>query len=260
MFTSFLISFSTVFPIIIRKQSGFQVSASFNESAKDDWVVVNSPSDSSERLDGNCLLMVVDAPQIELNIVDITDNYVVFNVVLLTELEKYSNIYIFHDDKKYLVEDGKVKIEGLESGVQSEFYVYGEKDDMYYNLGVRKFVKGALVKPTEIETNYSIIEKKNERLIQIYIKTDNKQAIRTFEFEILGKKYVTSSSYILIPYSAESFEAINNLEIKAIVVVSEYIGKETISFTNYKKDFTVDFIFDEINFTMKNFINGIFTE
>lgn len=246
--------------MIIRKQSGFQVSASFNESAKDDWVVVNSPSDSSERLDGNCLLMVVDAPQIELNIVDITDNYVVFNVVLLTELEKYSNIYIFLDDKKYLVEDGKVKIEGLESGVQSEFYVYGEKDGIYYNLGVRKFVKGALVKPTEIETNYSIIEKKNEKLIQIYIKTDNKQAIRTFEFEILGKKYSTASSYILIPYSAESFEAINNLEIKAIVVVSEYTGKETISFTNYKKDFTVDFIFDEINFTMKNFINGIFTE
>ena len=43
--------------MIIRKQSGFEVSASFNEKLNDDWVVVNSPSDGNER---NCKRKFLD--------------------------------------------------------------------------------------------------------------------------------------------------------------------------------------------------------
>ena len=245
--------------MIIRKQSGFQVSASFNEKLNDDWVVVNSPSDGNERSDGNCLLMVVDAPQIDLQVEDITNKYVVFNVVLLSELEKYSEIYIFMDGKGYLVEDGKVKIEGLKSGTQYEFFVYGKKDNKYYNLGVRKLIKGALIAPTEIEATLSLVEKNGEKFIQIYYKVDNKQAIRSIDVEIGGKRYGTVSSTVLIPYTSESFEAINNLEIKVFVVTSEYIGQKIIIFNDYKKEFTLNFVIDEINFATQDFINGIFT-
>ena len=245
--------------MIIRKQSGFQVSASFNEKLNDDWVVVNSPSDGNERSDGNCLLMVVDAPQIDLQVEDITNKYVVFNVVLLSELEKYSEIYIFMDGKGYLVEDGKVKIEGLKSGTQYEFFVYGKKDNKYYNLGVRKLIKGALIAPTEIEASLSLVEKNGEKFIQIYYKVDNKQAIRSIDVEIGGKRYGTVSSTVLIPYTSESFEAINNLEIKVFVVTSEYIGQKIIIFNDYKKEFTLNFVIDEINFSIQDFINEIFT-
>ena len=245
--------------MIIRKQSGFQVSASFNEKLNDDWVVVNSPSDGNERSDGNCLLMVVDAPQIDLQVEDITNKYVVFNVVLLSELEKYSEIYIFMDGKGYLVEDGKVKIEGLKSGTQYEFFVYGKKDNKYYNLGVRKLIKGALIAPTEIEASLSLVENNGEKFIQIYYKVDNKQAIRSIDVEIGGKRYGTVSSTVLIPYTSESFEAINNLEIKVFVVTSEYIGQKIIIFNDYKKEFTLNFVIDEINFSIQDFINGIFT-
>jgi len=245
--------------MIIRKQSGFEVSASFNEKTADDWVVVNSPSDGNERSDGNCLLMVVDAPQIELEVEDITNNYVVFNVVLLSELEKYSEIYIFMDGKGYLVEDSKVKIEGLKTETQYEFFVYGKKNNKYYDLGVRKLVKAALKKPTEIEMKFTIIEKNKEKFIQIYYKVDNKQAIRSIDIEIDGKKYGTVSTTVLLPYSSKSFEAINNLEIKVIVVTSEYIGRETIVFTDCQKEYSLSFLMDEMNFTIQDFINGIFT-
>ena len=245
--------------MIIRKQSGFQVSASFNDKVSDEWVVVNSPSDGSERSDGNCLLMVVDVPQIELDVENITNEYVLFNVALLSDLQKYSEIYIFLDGKGYLVEDGKVKIEGLKSDVQYDFFVYGKKDGKYYDLGVRQLVKAALKKPTELEVKFTIIEKNDEKFIQIYYKVDNKQAIRSIDVEVAGKKYLTTSSYAFIPYSIETLEAIGNLEINVDVITSEFIGRETIVFTDYKKEFSLDILFDEMNFTIQEFINGIFS-
>ena len=163
------------------------------------------------------------------------------------------------DGKGYLVEDGKVKIEGLKSGTQYEFFVYGKKDNKYYNLGVRKLIKGALIAPTEIEASLSLVEKNGEKFIQIYYKVDNKQAIRSIDVEIGGKRYGTVSSTVLIPYTSESFEAINNLEIKVFVVTSEYIGQKIIIFNDYKKEFTLNFVIDEINFATQDFINGIFT-
>lgn len=245
--------------MIIRKQSGFTPAASFNEKVNNDWIVVNSPSDSSERSDGNCLLIVVDVPQLELNVEDITNEYVVFNVALLTELEKYTNLYVFIDGKGYIVKDGKVTIEGLKSNKQYECYVYGEYNGEYYNLGVRKLVKGALPIPTEVDISLSLIEKNGEEYIQVYFRVDNKQAIRSIDIEVNGKKYHTSSSNILLPKEYVSFETINDLEIQIRVVTSEYLPEQTIIFNNFVKEFNFNYAIEEIKISFDNLLNDIFS-
>ena len=89
-----------------------------------------------------------------------------------TVTETEDAVFTITPNKGYLVEDGKVKIEGLKSDVQYDFFVYGKKDGKYYDLGVRKLVKAALKKPTELEVKFTIIEKNDEKFIQIYYKVD----------------------------------------------------------------------------------------
>ena len=202
--------------------------------------------------------MVVDAPQVEIEVEDITNSYVTFNVVLLSELEKYSEIYVFLDGKGHLVKDGQVTVDGLKSNVDYEFFVYGKNVDKYYDLGERKIIRAALLAPTEIEVSGSIVEKDGEKFIQLYYKVDNKQAIRTIDVEIAGKKYGTVSNTVLIPFSMDSFNTITNLEIKIVINTSEYIGQQTLIFTDFNKEFTLNFVIDEINLTMNDFVKGIF--
>jgi len=56
----------------------------------------------------------------------------------------------------------------------------------------------------------------------------------------------------------DSFNTITNLEIKIVINTSEYIGQQTLIFTDFNKEFTLNFVIDEINLTMNDFVKGIF--
>ena len=165
---------------------------------------------------------------------------------------------MFVEGEGHLVENGKVKIDGLKSNVQYEFFVYGKSGNDYYNLGVRKLVKGALPEPQEISIALSIVEKKDEKYIQIYYRIDNKQAIRYIEFEINGKSYGTSANSVLIPLDMDSFNALHNLEIQVTISTSEYLEQKKVVFGDLAKECTLTFVVDEINYTVNNFIKNIF--
>ncbi len=247
--------------MIIRKKSGFQISASFNDSSASDWHVVNSPSDGNERNDGNCLLIAVKAPELTFEIKELTDDFVVFNVALITLLDKYNDIYVMINGEKYKVIDNEVKITGLKGGIDYEAFVYGEDiDNKYLNdLGEKINFKLALPKPTGIAMNFDMKEKDGQKLIQIYYRVKNGTAVKKIEFALNDSKVTTYTGNVYIEQSMDLYSLINNIKVDIVIVTSEFNGEEIVNFNEIEKNFTTMFIFDELDFTVDKAMNDIFS-
>lgn len=244
--------------MIIRKQSGFKISEAFNDTSSSDWYVVNSPSDGSERNDGNCLLVVVDVPETKLEVSDISFGYIEFYADILTLKENYEELYLYLDGKKYLVENNKVKIDKIKASQEYEFYLYGKSGENYNYLGKRMTVVGALAEPTTAKVYYSIVEKDNQKQIQIYFNINNKQAIQAIHVEYNGKVYKSYNSYLTIEPDGDIFDLISNMEIKVIIETSKLLEEKTLVFNNPEFEYTVDFAYFEILFKNNDFIKSMF--
>ena len=243
--------------MIIRKQSGMNITASFNDNTSSDWHVVNSPSDKSERSDGNCLLVVVEVPEVKVEVSEITTQYVILNVALLTQIEEYNELYVLNDGEQHKVVNGQVKI-NLKKGVEYKLMVYGKIDDDLNNLGATINVKAANAIPTEVSMNLSLLEKDNKKLIEIYFKYDNKTSMKKIEFYVNEDKLSTYNGKLYIEASDEFYEALKGLDVNMTVLASEFIGEQVIVFEDIAITFSVDFLLDEMLFTSNNLMNNIF--
>ena len=93
----------------------------------------------------------------------------------------------------------------------------------------------------------------------MYFRGDNKQAIRSIDIEVNGKKYQTTSSSILLPKEMQSFDSITDLEIQIRVVTSEFLPEQTIVFNEFPKEFTLNYAIEEIKTSISSFVNDIFS-
>ena len=243
--------------MIIRKQSGLNITASFNDNNSTEWHVVNSPSDKSERSDGNCLLVVVDVPEVTVEVSEITTEYVVLNVALLTQIEKYSELYVLNNGKQYKVVNGKVKVD-LKKGVEYKLMVYGKEGDNLNNLGASINVKAANAVPTELSMNLSLIKKDDKTLIEVYFKYDNKNAMKKIEFEVNNDKLATYNGKLYIEASEEFFNALKGLDVNMTVLASEFIGEQVLVFEDVNLVLSLDFLLNEMLFTSNNLMKDMF--
>lgn len=243
--------------MIIRKQSGMSITSSFNDQPANNWHVVNSPSDKSERSDGNCLLIVVDVPEVKLEVSDITNEYVILNVALLTQIDKYTELYVLNEGKQYKVENGQAKVE-LTTGFKNKLMVYGKENGSLNNLGATINVEAAKLVPTELSMSLNIIEKNGEKLIEIYYKYNNKSSVRKIEFVYNENEVSTYNGKAYVVPSQEFLNSLNGLDINVTINASEYLGDQEIIFEDIVIEYTLNFIFNEILFSTNNFIQNIF--
>lgn len=243
--------------MIIRKQSGMNLTASFNDQPSNEWHVVNSPSDKSERSDGNCLLVVVDVPQVSIEVSEITTEFVVLNVALLTQLERYSELYVLNDGQQHKVVNGQVKV-NLKKGTEHKLMVYGKVGDDLNNLGASINVKAANAIPTDLSMNLSLIEKDGKTLVEVYFKYDNKTSMRKIEFKVDGDKIATYNGKLYLEQTTELYDALKGLDIDMTVLASEFIGEQVIVFEDVTLVLSLDFLFNEMLFTSNNLMKDIF--
>ena len=243
--------------MIIRKQSGMNISASFNDSSINDWHVVNSPSDKSERSDGNCLLVVVDVPEVTVEVSEITSEYVVLNVALLTQIERYNELYILQDGKQHKVVNGQVKI-NLEPGISYKLMVYGMEKDQLNNLGKSINVEAAELVPTELSMTLALSEKNGKKIIEIYYRLNNKESVRKIEFYINDEKISTYNNRAYVDQSQEFYNILKGLDIEVVVLTSPFIGEQVIKFEDVDVSYALDFLYEEMLFTTTNIIEDIF--
>lgn len=243
--------------MIIRKQSGMNISASFNDSSINDWHVVNSPSDKSERSDGNCLLVVVDVPEVTVEVSEITSEYVVLNVALLTQIERYKELYVLQDGKQYKVENGQVKV-NLEQGITYKLMVYGKANDDLNNLGKSINVEAAELVPTELTLALSLAQKSGQKVIEVYFKFNNKTSVRKLEFSLNDDSVTTYGTKAYVEQSKELYDILKGLDVNITVNTSPFIGEEVIKFENVEITYSLDFLCDEILFSSNDLMENIF--
>ena len=243
--------------MIIRKQSGMNISASFNDSSINDWHVVNSPSDKSERSDGNCLLVVVDVPEVTVEVSEITSEYVVLNVALLTQIERYKELYVLQDGKQYKVENGQVKV-NLEQGITYKLMVYGKANDDLNNLGKSINVEAAELVPTELTLALSLAQKSGQKVIEVYFKFNNKTSVRKLEFSLNDDSVTTYGTKAYVEQSKELYDILKGLDVNITVNTSPFIGEEVITFENVEITYSLDFLCDEILFSSNDLMENIF--
>lgn len=243
--------------MIIRKQSGMNITASYNDQPANNWHVVNSPSDNSERSDGNCLLIVVDVPEVKIEVSEITNEYVILNVALITQLDKYSELYVLNEGKQYKVENGKAKVELLKDS-KNKLMIYGKENDSLNNLGAIINVEAAKVAPTELSLALDVIEKNGETLIALYYRYDNQGSVKKIEFKYNDIDVTTFNGKAYANQSKELYEAFNKLNINVTINLSEFTGDEVIVFEDIVIAYSLNFIINEMLFISNDFISDIF--
>lgn len=246
--------------MIIRKQNGVNPYSSFNNRENNDWYVVNSPSDGNERNDGNCLLVVVEIPKASLDIVEITSELIIFQVNLISLIDKYSELAIIANGKEYPVVDGKAVISGLKEKEKLEIYLYGKEDDKYFNLGIRKIMTSALYAPNTLRMELGVVKKGNNNVVELFYLFDKKEAIKKIEIIIDDNKVTTFTQKMYIDFSSELFESLNNIEVNVYISRSEFVDDEVLVFKNVNINYSLDFILNEMKYTNNEILKNIFCE
>jgi len=244
--------------MIIRKQSGMNITASFNDDPVNNWHVVNSPSDKSERSDGNCLLIVVEVPEVKINVDEITSEYVILNVALLTQIDKYSELYVLNDGQQNKVENGKVKVL-LKSGLKNKLMVYGKNGDDLNNLGSIINVEPAKLLPISLSLSLNVIEKNGEILVELYYKYDNKNSVKKIEFKYNDLEVATYNGKAYVNPSLEFYQSLLGLDVNVTVNLSEFIGEQVVVYEDILVLYTLEFLFNEMLFSANSSMENIFT-
>lgn len=244
--------------MLVRKQSGWGYTNGYNDKDDCDWYVTNSPSDVSERSDGNCLLVVAKSPLIEFEVERVTESSIIANIDVKSMVDQYDGFYAMVDGKPYPINNGKATLTNLEPGTECEVYVYGKKGDNYLNLMQREFIKTAFLAPTEVSVKFGITERNDKVVIEIFYEVDNSDGLTNIGFRIDDKKFGSSSLTNVIAQSKEFYDQLNDIEIEIIVKLSKYHDLETLYFDEFKVSYDSSFILNEMDYKNDNLFNSIF--
>lgn len=90
-----------------------------------DFVLMNSPSDGWERNVSDCILVVVQKPKIEVNVVETTQRSITLNVEKIDiNTHDMDKLFVSINNNDVEVADGKAEVTGLQVGTTYDYSVY----------------------------------------------------------------------------------------------------------------------------------------
>lgn len=247
--------------MIVRKMNGWDFANDGDKFNKDNssWYITNSPSDGSERSDGNHLFVVVKLPEIEINIESATETSITLNVTLLTEIDKYKDLYVLLNNEYHQVVDEKVTITGLLKNTEYDAFLYSKVDGKYLSLMNNATYTTSKPSPTDIQINVSLFNNKGSSQILFTYKVDNQDAVRKIVFiDGSGKRYLTTASLLRIEKSIEFYDAIKNGKIEIYYVANSHFPEEILVIEDVNIIFDTSFMMDEMLFTTNQMIDSMF--
>ena len=246
--------------LLVRKQAGWDYQNGYeaNKHEKSSWYVTNSPSDGSERRDGNCLLIVVKVPEAEMSVTDITANSAKINVVLLTTLEKYKDLYIMINNKTYKVENGSITVEDLKAHENYSAYLFAKVDGEMRNLMSDVPFITNYEYPTDMIVDAVISNRKGVDYVLLKYRYENQDGVQNIMFKIGDKQYGTSNNGIYVDQTIDIYDLLLNIDLTVVFKGSNMAKNEELTFENVTVKFDTNFAYSEILFRNNNFINNIF--
>lgn len=247
--------------LIIRKQNDWVFNNENNGFNNDnsDWYVTNNPSDGSERSDGNHLLVVVKLPQVTIDIESAEVDSITLKVALLSEIEKYKDLYILMGKEYYQIVDGKVTVPGLKKNVSYDFYLYSKVGDNYINLMTSKTYTTSKAKPTDIDVTVSLLERGDSVQILFRYKVDKSEAVKKIVYiGNNGERYLSASQTITFEKTEEIYQMIKDGVIEITYLANPSFPEESITLDKFDIEFDTLFMIDEMLFMTTNDIKNIF--
>jgi len=247
--------------MIVRKVNGFDFTNDGNSFNRDNsnWYVTNSPSDGSERSDGNHLFVVVKLPEVTLEMESATETSITLSVVLITEIEKYKDLYVLINDNYYPVVNERVVITDLLKDTDYDIYLYTKVDGEYYYLMNHKNYCTSKEKPTEISLNVSLFDNKGVEQILFTYVIDKSEAIKKIVFiDSNSKRYLTTTNTSRINKDLSFYNLINSGKVEVYYETNKHFEEEILIIENISISYDIKFLMDEALFTTSNLINNIF--
>lgn len=149
------------------------------------WYVTNSPSQSGERADGNCLLVVVKERREKMEITSMTPNPEF--LVSIPNPDKFDDFLIRIDDREEKVKDNKATFKDLLPTVLYHAFLVGVKDGKKTSL-LEELYFTVYLKPTRVSADLKLERGKSGTEIVISYDTDNKESIAGIYFKLEDKK------------------------------------------------------------------------
>lgn len=242
--------------MIVRKQEGWKFDSVYDDDSN--WYVANSPSDSSERSDGNHLLVVIKLPEIKVDYAELGEKFITLNIALLSDIEKYSNLYVYFENEYHEVVDGLVTFNGLDRNTKYSFSLYAKIDDKMVDLMTDFSYYTNKQTPAGINSvKVGIQEKNGEKYILIRYSVQKGEAIETIIL-VSDQRYLTTGTSIFIPKTAEFYQKLYESIIEINYNINEILEDGQIIIDDFEFTFDSVYIVDEIEFTINDFIGNIF--
>lgn len=243
--------------MIVRKQYGWSLSNVFKDDASSEWYITNSPSDGNERNDGNHLFVVVKLPEIKVEISEMGTSFVQFHIALLTDIEKYKNLYVLFEDQYYQVENDMVKITGLKKNCKYSISLYYKDGNDYVDLMTEEKFMTNKDAPKSLQAYVSLLEKNGEEQILIRYKIDESAAVTKIVLTA-DKDYTSATQTILIPKNVDFYEALTKATIKLYYQINDMYEEQVLELKDFNIQFSYDYFIDEMLNTSQGYFSRIF--
>ncbi len=165
-----------------------------------EFKIKNLYSDGSPRSDGNCLLITVDVPVMDLNFLS-TEDSVTFNVDIIKKIDKFSDLYVSMNNEMKHVVDGTVTFDNLDVHSDYVYKFYALDGDKYLGLPYTGKVKTSKIgfSLNSVSLEEGLDKNGNDVFIFSVDVTDEYDTIVTIVININEKRYMMNNNQIVVP-------------------------------------------------------------
>ena len=242
--------------MIVRKQEGWDFEGLFDDG-KSNWHITNSPSDGGERSDGNHLLVVVKIPEVTLTVDEISQTSITLNVALLTDIEKYKDLYILVNGEYHEVQDNKVTIDGLVKNTEYQYKLFTKIDGKYVDMMTSAKYITSKPAPSSVLVRLDLTTKNGVDCVLVRFKIDNADAIKTIIL-VGDQEYMTIGEVLVVEMTQEFFDSLINGRIEVNYNVNALFPDEQLVVELDNVEMTSKYAFKELEYTFNSFMEDIF--
>ena len=166
-----------------------------------EFVIKNEPSDNSPRNDGNCLLLTVKVPSLDIKFENVTKTSFDVKVDVVKEIENYNDLYIEINDERKKIENGHASFSSLEKNTAYLYKIYALVNGKYLGLPITDQIYTAKEKYEILGLEFN--EKIGNDDIEYYtfklkVNDPDKTIVNTVLI-INGKKYYVKDGMFNVP-------------------------------------------------------------
>ncbi|MFA6627798.1 MAG: phosphodiester glycosidase family protein [Bacilli bacterium] len=218
-----------------------------------DFRVMNSPSDGSERSDGNCLLIVAKVPTIETTVAVQTEQITINTTIIDQKGLPFTDLYIELNNQMKKVESGSVTFTNLIPNTNYSYKFYGYFDGVYQDLVLEDYTFTS--KRLPIISLVKVIKEDEDLFVFVDI-ADPDGAVLRRSVQIGDQNIIISKGQAVFEGFTE--QSILNLVLNLSYDCNDGLGRIDTVVINCPLECSISFIMDSILYGVQEQVKNIY--